>query len=157
MFSVMVPDVVESSRQVTELGGKVLLGPESIRESGLTFANLGDPDGNRAGVFCPPGEYRSGRSHAVRVVGPAVDNTRRRWGKLRRQWGNRSNSGDKPGDFVNTIDVTSATRHTAVTKQVELPEAQQRSQVRGNPSSVEGPHGNVARPALQSGSARTAE
>ena len=56
VFSVMVPDVAESSHQVTELGGKVLLGPESIRESGLTFANLGDPDGNRAGVSCTSGE-----------------------------------------------------------------------------------------------------
>jgi predicted enzyme related to lactoylglutathione lyase len=52
----MVPDVAESCRQVTELGGKVLLGPESIPDSALTFANLEDPNGNIIGVFCPPTE-----------------------------------------------------------------------------------------------------
>jgi len=56
MFSVMVPDVAESCRMVTELGGRVLLGPESIPGSGLTFANLEDIDGNIIGVFCPPAE-----------------------------------------------------------------------------------------------------
>ncbi len=54
MFSIMVPDVAESCRLVTELGGKVLLGPESIPGSGLTFANLQDPNGNIIGVFTPP-------------------------------------------------------------------------------------------------------
>jgi len=59
---------------------------------------------------------------------------------LFRLWGNLYISGDNPGDFAKPIDVTLDTGHGYFTKQVELPEAQRRSQVRGNPNSVEGPH-----------------
>ena len=31
----------------------VLVGPETM-ETGLTFANVEDPDGNHFGIFCPP-------------------------------------------------------------------------------------------------------
>ena len=39
---------------VVAKGGSVLVGPETIAENGLTFANLTDPDGNHFGVFTPP-------------------------------------------------------------------------------------------------------
>lgn len=32
----------------------MLLGPETMGETGLVFANVEDPDGNHFGIFCPP-------------------------------------------------------------------------------------------------------
>ncbi len=54
IFSVVVPDVAASCAKVTELGGKVLVGPETLGDTGLVFANCEDPDGNHFGMFCPP-------------------------------------------------------------------------------------------------------
>ena len=54
IFSVMVSDVAASCKQIAELGGKVLLGPETVPDIGLVFANVEDPDGNHFGLFCPP-------------------------------------------------------------------------------------------------------
>lgn len=54
IFSIMVADVAASCARLAELGGKVLVGPETIPETGLVFANVEDPDGNHFGVFCPP-------------------------------------------------------------------------------------------------------
>lgn len=54
IFSVVVSDVAATCRRIEELGGKVLVGPETMGETGLTFANVEDPDGNHFGVFCPP-------------------------------------------------------------------------------------------------------
>lgn len=53
MFGIMVPDVAASCVQVTDLGGKVLVGPIALPD-GLTFANLEDPDGNLIAIFTPP-------------------------------------------------------------------------------------------------------
>jgi len=56
IFSVAVPDVSATCEQITKLGGKVLLGPVTIDEAGLVFANVEDLDGNYFGIFClPPG------------------------------------------------------------------------------------------------------
>ncbi|MEM7140360.1 MAG: VOC family protein [Actinomycetota bacterium] len=54
IFSVMVPDVAAACGRVAELGGRVLVGPETVEGNGLVFANLEDPDGNHFGVFTPP-------------------------------------------------------------------------------------------------------
>lgn len=54
IFSVMVADVAGTCRRIEELGGKVLVGPETLAETGLSFANVEDPDGNHFGIFCPP-------------------------------------------------------------------------------------------------------
>ncbi len=55
IFSVFVPDVAASCHRIAELGGRVLLGPAEVPDSGgLMFANVEDPDGNHFGVFCPP-------------------------------------------------------------------------------------------------------
>lgn len=54
VFSIVVPDVAATCEQVMAKGGTVLLGPETMEETGLVFANLTDPDGNHFGVFCPP-------------------------------------------------------------------------------------------------------
>ena len=54
IFSVMVPDVAATCDRVAELGGRVLIGPETVEGAGLVFANLEDPDGNHFGVFTPP-------------------------------------------------------------------------------------------------------
>lgn len=48
---------------------------------------------------------------------------------------------DKPGDFSTPIDVTSATRHSEFTKQVELPEAQHQRNMRGNPNNAKAQRG----------------
>lgn len=48
----LVPDVAATCEKVAEMGGKVLLGPETVPDIGLTFVE--DPDGNHFGVFCPP-------------------------------------------------------------------------------------------------------
>ena len=41
--------------QLEERGGRVLLGPAEVPDSGgLIFANVEDPDGNHFGLFCPP-------------------------------------------------------------------------------------------------------
>ena len=53
IFSIVVPDVAAMCAQIAERGGKVLLGPETMGETGLVFANVEDPDGNHFGVFCP--------------------------------------------------------------------------------------------------------
>ncbi len=54
IFSIVVPDVAATCDRIAELGGKVLLGPETMDETGLVFANVEDPSGNHFGVFCPP-------------------------------------------------------------------------------------------------------
>jgi uncharacterized protein len=54
IFSVIVPDVAATCVRIAELGGRVLVGPEVMGETGLVFANVEDPDGNHFGVFCPP-------------------------------------------------------------------------------------------------------
>ncbi len=53
IFSVLVPDVAATCAKIEQLGGKVLVGPETV-DNGLVFANLEDPDGNHFGVFSPP-------------------------------------------------------------------------------------------------------
>lgn len=54
ILHVQVDDVAATCARVTELGGRVLVGPETMAETGLSYANLEDPDGNHFGVFCPP-------------------------------------------------------------------------------------------------------
>jgi len=54
IFSVMVPDVAATCDQIVELGGRVLVGPEKMDETGLVFANAVDLDGNHFGIFSPP-------------------------------------------------------------------------------------------------------
>ena len=54
IFSVVVPDVAASCAKIEQLGGKVLVGPETVPDAGLVFANVEDPDGNHFGIFCPP-------------------------------------------------------------------------------------------------------
>ncbi len=55
IFSIMVSDVAATCNRIAELGGRVLLGPAEVPESGgLVFANVEDIDGNHFGVFCPP-------------------------------------------------------------------------------------------------------
>ena len=54
IFSIAVPDVAATCQHITDLGGKVLVGPETVADTGLTFANVEDPDGNHFGVFSPP-------------------------------------------------------------------------------------------------------
>lgn len=54
IFCAVVPDVAATCERVAELGGRVLVGPETMADTGLTFANVEDPDGNHFGVFCPP-------------------------------------------------------------------------------------------------------
>ncbi len=55
IFSIVVPDVSASCERIKELGGRVLVGPAEVPDSGgLVFANVEDPDGNHFGVFCPP-------------------------------------------------------------------------------------------------------
>ncbi|GJM38771.1 MAG: hypothetical protein DHS20C19_21380 [Acidimicrobiales bacterium] len=56
IFSVMVPDTAAACERIAELGGRVLVGPETMGETGLVFANVEDPDGNHFGVFTPPAE-----------------------------------------------------------------------------------------------------
>jgi predicted enzyme related to lactoylglutathione lyase len=53
MFLVVVRDVRAACEQAEKLGGKVSLEPTGS-PSGLTFAYLDDPSGNRFGVFTPP-------------------------------------------------------------------------------------------------------
>ncbi len=50
----MVPDVAAACEAVKAKGGSVLVGPETMADTGLVFANLTDPDGNHFGVFTPP-------------------------------------------------------------------------------------------------------
>jgi len=54
IFSVMVPDVAVTCAQITELGGRVLVAPQTVGDTGLVFANVEDPDGNHFGLICPP-------------------------------------------------------------------------------------------------------
>ena len=54
IFSVVVPDVSATCERITDLGGRVLLGPVTMDETGLVFANVEDLDGNHFGIFCPP-------------------------------------------------------------------------------------------------------
>lgn len=55
IFCAMVPDVDATCAQVKDLGGSILVGPETT-SFGLRFANVTDPDGNHFGVFTPPSE-----------------------------------------------------------------------------------------------------
>lgn len=54
IFSIQVPDVGVVCDRINELGGKVLVGPQAMEETGLVYANVTDPDGNHFGVFTPP-------------------------------------------------------------------------------------------------------
>lgn len=55
IFSVAVADVGATCRKVEELGGRVLVGPAEVPDSGgLVYANVEDHDGNHFGVFCSP-------------------------------------------------------------------------------------------------------
>ena len=54
IFSVVVPDVAATCERIQQLGGRVLVGPETMEDTGLVFANVTDPDGNHFGLFCPP-------------------------------------------------------------------------------------------------------
>lgn len=54
IFSIVVADVAGTCARIEQLGGKVLVGPETLGETGLVFANVEDPDGNHFGIFCPP-------------------------------------------------------------------------------------------------------
>jgi len=55
IFSIVVSDVAGTCDRIAELGGRVLLGPAEVPDSGgLVFANVEDPDGNHFGVFSPP-------------------------------------------------------------------------------------------------------
>ena len=54
IFSMMVPDVAATCEAVVAKGGSVLVGPQTVPDNGLVFANLTDPDGNHFGVFTPP-------------------------------------------------------------------------------------------------------
>lgn len=56
IFSVLVDDVPATCAKIEQLGGKVLVGPETMGEDGLVFANVEDPDGNYLGIFTPPAE-----------------------------------------------------------------------------------------------------
>ncbi|GLZ05860.1 glyoxalase [Actinomadura sp. NBRC 104412] len=53
MFLVVVKDVRAACAQAEKLGGKVALEP-TTGPTGLVFAYLQDPSGNRFGVFTPP-------------------------------------------------------------------------------------------------------
>jgi len=53
MFLVVVKDVRAACAQAEKLGGKVALEP-TTSPTGLVFAYLQDPSGNRFGVFTPP-------------------------------------------------------------------------------------------------------
>ena len=43
IFSILVPDVGAVCDRITELGGKVLVGPQVMDETGLVYANVTDP------------------------------------------------------------------------------------------------------------------
>jgi predicted enzyme related to lactoylglutathione lyase len=53
MFLVVVSDVRAACEQAEKLGGKIAMGPTTA-PTGLVFAYLDDPSGNRFGVFTPP-------------------------------------------------------------------------------------------------------
>ncbi|MFC0033393.1 VOC family protein [Micromonospora chaiyaphumensis] len=53
IFYAEVADVAESCRRAEAAGGKVLV-PVRTAPSGLVWAHLLDPSGNRVGVFTPP-------------------------------------------------------------------------------------------------------
>lgn len=50
---VMVGDVAAACQRAAELGGSVLVEPQTA-PNGLTFAHLRDLDGNHIGVYSPP-------------------------------------------------------------------------------------------------------
>jgi predicted enzyme related to lactoylglutathione lyase len=54
IFSIVVSDVAATCARIEQLGGRVLVGPETMGETGLAFANVEDPDGNHFGIFSPP-------------------------------------------------------------------------------------------------------
>jgi predicted enzyme related to lactoylglutathione lyase len=51
--SVMVDDVAAICDRAAELGGSILAEPQTM-PTGLTFAYVGDLDGNRIGLYSPP-------------------------------------------------------------------------------------------------------
>jgi uncharacterized protein len=53
VFMLVVPDAAAAVRRVEEAGGK-LLGDLKTTPSGLTWAHVLDPEGNRFGLFTPP-------------------------------------------------------------------------------------------------------
>lgn len=65
-----------------------------------------------------------------KTCGNAVDNAAQQWGYWERL-------GDNPGDFQFQVDETFVTRHSDLTKPVELPEAQHQHYVKGNRIGVE--------------------
>ena len=54
LFCVFVDDVAETVRRAEAAGGKAVVPPTTTND-GLVFADLVDPDGNRFGIFTPPG------------------------------------------------------------------------------------------------------
>lgn len=54
IFVIQVTDVAATCATVEEVGGKVVVGPETMDETGLVYANVEDPDGNLFGIFTPP-------------------------------------------------------------------------------------------------------
>ena len=54
IFGVIVPDVADTCAQISELGGRVLVGPQTVADTGLVFANVEDADGNHFALICPP-------------------------------------------------------------------------------------------------------
>ena len=55
IFCTMVADVDATCAQIRDLGGSVLVGPETT-SFGLRFANVTDPEGSHFGIFTPPAE-----------------------------------------------------------------------------------------------------
>ena len=53
VFMLVVPDTSDACRRVEEAGGKVVV-PLTRTPSGLTWAQVLDPEGNRFGLFTPP-------------------------------------------------------------------------------------------------------
>jgi predicted enzyme related to lactoylglutathione lyase len=54
VFDVQVDDVPAACKRAEELGGSVLVPPQTV-DNGLAFAYLADVDGNAFGVWKPPG------------------------------------------------------------------------------------------------------
>jgi predicted enzyme related to lactoylglutathione lyase len=54
VFDVQVDDVAAACKRAEELGGTVVVPPQTV-DNGLAFAYLADADGNRFGVWKPPG------------------------------------------------------------------------------------------------------
>lgn len=53
VFNVQVPDVAAACARVDELGGKVVMPPQTM-PTGLSYAYVADLDGSTFGVWTPP-------------------------------------------------------------------------------------------------------